>query len=244
MFMLIAIIAATIMATDPDGDTKDLYVRLGEPKMETCEYRIHVGNDGQWTSHLTRIYSIEGVTSEDAKDFEQMLIEQATGSGAHSFMGSNVGKNRRQCVSKGKGDDTLKLASLLVNVFEDDKCDFFRWDSESFEWKFIRHDGHSPPREEKKTFGEFASGLALDIVFSTVLDAAFDEELLQKGVKPSELESLLAEMPKYQLVLTTDGKITADSPAEVNEDGKTMTLDLSKFLSDPPEKWSIRIDGL
>jgi hypothetical protein len=52
------------------------------------------------------------------------------------------------------------------------------------------------------------------------------------------------ELPKRQLVLTTDGRITADSPAEVSEDGTTMTLDLSKFLSDPPEKWSIRIDGL
>ncbi len=244
MFMLIAIIAAKLIATDPDGDTNDIYTRLGCPKMEICDYRIHLGKGGEWTTHLTQIYSIDGVTSEDAKDFEQTLIAQATESGAHSFSRSNIGKNRRQCVSKGKGDDTLKLASLLVNVFEDDKCDFFRWDSESFEWKFICNDGHSPPPEEKKTFGEFASGVALDIIFSTVLVAAFEDELVQKGVKRSELESLLAEMPKYQLVLTTDGKITADSPAEVSEDGKTMTLDLSKFLTDPPEKWSIRIDGL
>lgn len=42
----------------------------------------------------------------------------------------------------GKSDDALKLASLLVHVFEEDKCDFFRWDRESFEWKFLRDDDH------------------------------------------------------------------------------------------------------
>ena len=71
-----------------------------------------------------------------------------------------------------------------------------------------------------------------------------DEELRQKDVTQADLESAICELPKSQLVLTTDGKITADSPAEVSEDGKTMTLALSTFLSDPPDKWSIRIDGL
>ena len=244
MCVLIAIIAATMFATDPDGDTTDIYARLGEPKLETCDYRIHVGEDGQWTTHSTQTYSIEGVTSETSNAFEKMLIEEATDRGAHSIRRSDVGRNRRKCVSKGKGDDTLKLASVLVNVFEDDKCDFIQWDRESFEWKFIRNAGHSSQREEKKTVGEFAFGLALDIVLATVFDAAIDEELRQKGVTQAELESAINELPKIQLVLTTDGKITADPPAEVSEDGKTMTLDLSKFLIDPPEKWTILIDGL
>jgi hypothetical protein len=121
-------------------------------------------------------------------------------------------------------DDTLKLASLLVDVFGEDKSDFFRWDRESFELRFSRDDDHLSSRDEKKTVGEFVAGLALNIFLSASI---------------GELQ-----LPKSQLLLTTDGKITADSPAEVSEDGKTMTLDLSKFRSDPPEKWSIRIDGL
>ncbi len=74
--------------------------------METCNYLIHVGEDGNWTTHLTQAYSIEGVTSEDLNDFEEMLIEQATVTGAQSFRRSEVGKNRRQCESKGKSDDS------------------------------------------------------------------------------------------------------------------------------------------
>ncbi len=143
-------------------------------------------------------------------------------------------------MGKGQSDDALKLASLLVHVFEEDKCDFFRWDRESFEWKFLRDDDNPLSHDEKKTVGEFVAGLALGVV----LGAVIDEEFRQKGVTQAELESAINELPKSQLVLTTDGSITADAPAEVSEDGKTLTLDLSKFISDPPEKWSMRIDGL
>ncbi len=239
MFVLIATIAASVFAADTDAGPKDIYARLGVPKMETCDYRIHVGEDGKWTTHLTQTYSIEGVASEDLNDFEEM-IEQATESWTQSFSRSEVGKNRRQCESKGKSDDSLKLASQLVNVFEKDRCDFLRWDRESFEWKFLREDDHPSSRDEKKTVGEFVAGAAFNIYLTVVIN----EELRQKDVTQADLESAIYELPKGQLVLTTDGKITADSPAEVSEDGKTMTLDLSKFLSDPPEKWSIRIDGL
>lgn len=239
MFVLIATIAASVFAADTDAGPKDIYARLGVPKMETCDYRIHVGEDGKWTTHLTQTYSIEGVASEDLNDFAEM-IEQATESWAQSFSRSEVGKNRRQCESKGKSDDSLKLASQLVNVFEKDRCDFLRWDRESFEWKFLREDDHPSSRDEKKTVGEFVAGAAFNIFLTVVIN----EELRQKDVTQADLESAIYELPKSKLVLTTDGKITADSPAEVSEDGKTMTLDLSKFLSDPPEKWSIRIDGL
>ena len=99
---------------------------------------------------------------------------------------------------------------------------------------------YSLTHDEKTTVGEFVAVFALGVV----LNAVIDREFRQKGVTQAELESAMNELPKSQLVLTTDGKITADLPAEVSEDGKTMTLDLSKCLSDPPEKWSIRIDGL
>ena len=240
MYVLIAIIAATVFATDPDGDTTDIYARLGWPKMETCDYRIHVGEDGQWTTHSTQTYSIEGVTSETSNAFEEMLSEEATDRGAQSFRRTEVGKNRWQCESKGKSDDALKLASLLGHVFEEDKCDFIRWDHESFEWKFLRNDDQQSSPVEKKTFGEFVAGVA----FNSILTAVIGNELRQKGVTQADWESAINELPKIQLVLTTDGKITADSPAEVSEDGKTMALDLSKFLSDPPEKWTFLIDGL
>ncbi len=240
MFVFFAIIAASVFAADQDAGPKDIYARLGEPKIEKWDYQIHVGKEGKWTAHLTGAYSIEGVTPEDLNDFEEWLTEEATDCGARSFRFSGVGENRRQFVGKGKSDDALKLASLLVHVFEEDKCDFFRWDRESFEWKFLRDDDNPFSHDEKNTVGEFVAGLALGVV----LGAVIDEEFRHKGVTQAELESARNELPKSQLVLTTDGKITADSPAEVSEDGKTMTLDLSKVLSDPPEKWSIRIDGL
>ena len=242
MFVFFVVIAASVFAADEDAGPKDIYARLGVPKMETCDYRIHVGKDAKWTIHLMQAYSIEGVTSEDLNDFEEMLIEEATDCGAHSFSRGGVGENRRQCSSKGESDDSLKLASLLVHVFEKDKCDFLRWDRDSFEWKFLRADNQPSSVDEKKTVGESVIGLAVSIFLAATID--IDEELRQKGVTQAELESAMIELPKSQLVLTTDGKITADTPAEVSEDGKTLTLDLSKFLSDPPEKWSIRIDGL
>jgi hypothetical protein len=237
MFVFFAIIAASVFAAGQEADSRDVCARLGVPKFETWEYRIHLGKHGKWTTQLTQVYSVEGFTTEDADAVKEMLLEEAVEWG-QSVRWSGLGKNRYQCESKSKGDDVLELTSLLVDVFEEDKCDFLRWDGESFEWKFLRDDDHPSSRDEKKTVGEFVTGLA----FGIFLGAVIDEELRQKGVTQAELESV--ELIKSQLVLTTDGKITADTPAEVSEDGKTLTLDLSKFLSDPPEKWSIRIDGL
>ncbi|MCA9013354.1 MAG: hypothetical protein KDB01_26575 [Planctomycetaceae bacterium] len=101
----------------------------------------------------------------------------------------------------------------------------------------------SHDHDEEKTVGAFVADFALGVFFTAVMHGVH-EELRQKGVTEAEWESSTNELLKCQLVLTTDGSITADAPAEVSEDGKTMTLDLSKFLSDPPEKWSIRIDRL
>jgi hypothetical protein len=229
-----------VFAADQDAGPKGIYARLEMPKIEKWDYQIHVGKKGNWTAHLTGSYSIEDVTREDLNDFEKMLTEEATNCGAQSFTFSGVGENRRQFVGKGKSDDALKLASLLGHVLEDDKCDFLRWDRESFEWRFLRDNDDALSHDEKKTVGEHVAGLALGVV----LDAVIDEELRRKGVTQAEFESAMNELPKSQLVLTTDGKITADSPAEVSEDGKKLTLDLSKFLSSPPDDWSIRIDGL
>lgn len=242
MFLFIATITVAVLAADPGAATRDIFARLGMPKEETHEYRIHVGRDGAWTTHLTQTYSIKGVSADELHDFEEMLIEESRRDGrAQSFLCSGVSENRRQCVSKGKSDDALKLASLLVHVFYDDKCDFFRWDGETFEWKFLRDDDHSSLRDEKKTVGELVAGM----VIGTLLEAAIIDELKQKNVTKAEFEAAVAqEFVKMQLVMTTDGKITADLPAKVSEDGKTMTLDLTMFFLDPPKKWSIRIDGL
>ena len=243
MFVFFAIIAASVFAADQDAGPRDIYARLGVPKIEKWDYRIHVGKEGKWTAQMTQAYSIEGMTSEDLSDFEEVSIEEAQDCGAQSISCSGVGETRRQCVCKGKSDDSLKLASLLVHVFEEDKCDFFRWDRESFEWKFLRDDDHPISHDEEKTVGAFVADFALGVFLTAVMHGVY-EECRQKGVTEAEWESATNELLKCQLVLTTHGKITADSPAEVSEDGKTLTLDLSKFLSDPPEKWSIQIDGL
>lgn len=240
MFLFPAIIAASVFAVVQNADSMDIYARLGVPKMETCDYRIHVEKDGKWMIHLTQAYSIEGVTSEDLHDFEELLITEAKGCGAQSFTCSAMSENRRQCVCKGRSNDLLKLASLLVHVFEEGKCDFFRLYDESFDWKFLRDDKHSSSPDEKKAVSEFVTGLAV----GSFLGMVIDEEFRRRGVTQAELESSMDELVKSRLVLTTDGKITADLPAEVSDDGKTMALNLSKFLSGPPEKWSIRIDRL
>lgn len=244
MFVLIATIAAFVFAApifdgDEDSGPDDIYVRLGWPKMEEWEYRIHVGKEGEWTAQMTQVYSIAGVTTEDANAFREMLYDQARDCRMPSISWScEVRENRCQCESEGKSDDALELASLLVRVFQDDKCNFLRWDRESFEWRFLRDSDHLSSGDEKKTAGEFFTDVAVNVIVGAVMN----EELRKKGVTQAELESL--ETFKCQLLLTTDGKITADAPAEVSEDGKTLTLDLSKFVSDPPEQWSIRIDGL
>lgn len=241
MFVFFATIAAFVSAGGQDDGPKDIYARLGVPRMERCDYKIHVGEGGTWKTHSMKSYSIEGVGSEDLIDFEEMLIKEATDYyGAQAYSCSAVGENRRQCTSKGRNDDVLNLASLLVHIFEENECDFFRWDRQSFEWKYVRDDDSPVLRDEKKTVGEFVAVLALNIFLTAVIE----REFRHKGVTLAKLESTAVELPKSQLVLTTDGRITADLPAEVSDDGKTMTLDLSRFLSDPPEVWSIRIDGL
>lgn len=240
MFVFFATIAATVFAADPDASTSDIYARLGMPKLEKCDYRIHVGKGGKWTIRITQLYGVKGVTAEDLNDFDEDLIDEATDIGARSFSRSGAGENRRQCVSKGRSEDLLKLASLLTDVFAKRKCDFCRLDRESFEWRFLREEDNRSSGNEKKTVGELVAGMALDFF----LTAAIEHEFSKKGVTQAEMESLMQEAIMCQLVVTTDGKITADSPAKVSENGKTMTLDLTKFLSAPREKWSIRIDGL
>ena len=240
MFVFFAIIAASVFAADEDAGPKDIYARLGVPKIEKCDFRIHVGKEGKWTAQMTQVYSIEGFTTEDANAYKEKLFEDPWDFRLTSISWSEIPENRCQCENKGESDDALELASLLVRVFEDDKCNFLRWDRESFEWKFLRGDHQVSSRDEKKSIGEFATGVALEFI----VNAALDVRLLKKGVTRAELDSTEMDSVKSQLVLTTDGSITADAPAEVSEDGKTLTLDVSKFRSDPPEKWSIRIDGL
>lgn len=151
----------------------------------------------------------------------------------------SISENHCECESRGKCNDALELASLLVRVFEDDQCDFLKWDRESFEWKFSRDDGESSRDDEKSI-----ATLGVEIALNGILGAAFEAEMRKNGVTGAELAALAKDLPQSQLVLTTDGRITADVPAAVSEDGKTLTLDLSKFRSEPPQEWSIRIDGL
>ena len=141
MFVFLATIAAFVFAAGQDPGPKDIYAHLGVPRMERCDYKIHVGESGTWRTHSMKSYSIEGVASEDLNDFEEMLIKEATDYyGAQAYSCSAVGENRRQCTSKGRNDDVLKLASLLVHTFEENECAFLRWDRQSFEWKYVRDD--------------------------------------------------------------------------------------------------------
>lgn len=200
MFVFFAIIAASVFAADQDAGPKDIYARLGVPKIEKCDFRIHVGKEGKWTAQMTQVYSIEGFTTEDANAYKETLFEDPWDFRLTSISWSEIGENRCQCEYKGESDDALELASLLVRVFEDDKCNFLRWDRESFEWKFLRGDHH------------VSSSVALE----SILTAALDVMLLQKGVTRAELDSTEMDLVKWQLVLTTDGSITADAPAEVS----------------------------
>ena len=240
MFLFIATTTAALFAADPDTDPGDIYARLGCPKMESCEYRIHVGEDGRWTIHVIQTAGIKGVSSEDLDDFSKTLVEEAAEIGIQGSTHIEVRDHRLRFESRGKSNDPLNLALLLVHVCGDDRCDFLRWDREAFEWKYLRANDRSSSQSEHKTLSESAFSLALGIFLTAVLD----DELRKKGVTQAELESAAHELMKCRLVLTTDGKITADLPAEVSDDGKKMTLDLSKFVSDPPEQWSLRIVGL
>ena len=149
MFVFFAIIAASVFAADQDAVPKDIYARLGVPQIEKCDFRIHVGKEGKWTAQMTQVYSIEGFTTEDANAYKEILFEDPWDFRLTSISWSEIRENRCQCENKGESDDALELASLLVRVFEDDKCNFLRWDRESFEWKFLRGDDHVSSRDEK-----------------------------------------------------------------------------------------------
>lgn len=43
MFVFLATIAAFVSASGQDDGPKDIYARLGVPRMERCDYKIHVG---------------------------------------------------------------------------------------------------------------------------------------------------------------------------------------------------------
>lgn len=242
MFVFFVMIAAVVFTADEDANPKDVYARLGVPKIEKWDYRIHVRKEGQWTVQISQAYGIEGMTEEGIDALKEMWFDEVKNSRMTSMSNScSICDNRCECESRGKCNDALELASLLARVFEDDKCDFLKWDRESFEWRFTRDDGSS--LEEEKSTAKLVAEVAVKAILRAALED-FDESIRNKGVTEAELASLAKDLPKSQLVLTTDGRITADAPAEVSEDGKTLTLDLSKFLSDPPQEWSIRIDGL
>lgn len=247
MFVFFVMIAAVVFIADEDANPKDVYARLGVPKIEKWDYRIHVRKEGQWTVQISQAYGIEGMTEEGIDALKEMSFDEVKDSRMTSMSDSCwISENRCECKSSGKCNDALELASLLVRVFEDDKCDFLKWDCKSFEWKFSRDDGESS-RDDEKSFATLGAEVAVKAILSAAfedLDAAFEETISKNGMTKAELASLAKDLPKSQLVLTTDGRITADAPAEVSEDGKTLTLDLSKFRSDPPQEWSIRIDGL
>ncbi len=240
MLLFMTIVAFSLIAADEDGNSKDAFVRLGVPKIEKLDYRIHVGKEGKWTAQIAQEYNTEGVVSEDLGAFRDSLFEQAEEAGMTTASWSCDVRNLRcQFESKCESGDVLKLASLFVLIFEDDKCNFLHWDRDSFEWSYIR-DEKIPLRKEE---GSFARSLA-DESLNFITQSAFVEILRQKGLRVAELESKPMHQPEIQLVLTTDGRIVAGASAEVSEDRKTLKLDLFPFLNAPPEKWSIRIEGL
>lgn len=242
MFGLIATLSVAFLVAEPGDEPADIFARLGVPKLDSCHFRIHIGEGGEWAAQVIEAYSIEGVNREDLNEFRDPLFELKKYCGRHS-MNRTWKKHRMHRQSKGECNDPLKLASLLVDIFEKDKCDFFRWDGRSFEWKCLRQAQLSPDHQEDTSIADVTIGLLVAAVADQRLQV-LERELTEDGTTRAELDAATEEWVDFELVITTSGTITADLPAEVSPDGKMMTLNLTQVLRDPPAKWSFRTSGL
>jgi len=246
MLLPLVAFAATLFAADPASNLADLNARLGAPTPELSEWRFHVGRRGTWSFKTKEIYSVAGLNNEQITGFVDSLME-SEGNHHFQFRRCYQGEGaRRVFEASGKNRDVFRLASELNQVLGEGACTYFCWDNSSLELRFAPREQRPASGDGSQTLGEMAASLILRIaVTAAVNTAAIDEEMRQKGVTPDDWKAAIDKFQmKSTLILTTDGKITADAPAVVSDDGKTLTLDLWKFEHDPPEKWSIRIDGL
>jgi hypothetical protein len=131
----------------------------------------------------------------------------------------------------------------LKSLGEREDCSSFSWNKSSLQLSF---DSADAPSAAPAVHNPLLAAASF-VMFSAVIlqaDAELTRELNGRNISRKQFNQALREIKwEPRLILTTDGKITADAPAEVSEDGRTMTLDLNEFQANPPAKWSIRIDG-
>lgn len=246
MFQLVAILTFALFAAAPDAAPSNIFARLGLPKMETSDFRIHVTEAGRWSIQHSQVYCIDGLEKSEVDSFvSEMMSAPVDLFKVSSRRSYGIANNRRQFDAKGEFDDVFVLPSLLAGVLQRKNREYFRWDSKSVELTVSDRDLRPASNTQKKTLGEVAADVAFEVIISAALHDGLHDELKKYNLTPAELEAAMTTYePNSQLILTTDGRITADAPAEISEDGKTLIIDLRKFIADPPETWSIRIDGL
>jgi hypothetical protein len=242
MFLPFMAFAAALFAADPATDFANLHARLGVPTPELFDCRIDVRKRGIWSAKRKEIYHVAGLNEEAMTEFFDSLMESA---GKDDFQRRSRhqvdGGHRVILEASGKRGGVLQLASELNPFLNEGTCTYFCWNNSSLELRLAPRQPRPKSDDGGRTFGEIAASLIL----KTALTTAINEEMRRKGVTPDDWKAAIDKFEvKSTLTLTTDGKITADAPAEVSDDGKTLTLDLWKFQKDPPETWSIRIDGL
>lgn len=229
------------------------------PKYEVLDYNIHVARGGIWTADVEIVIDFED-RDQDAcqKYLHDELKEQqshvtnrlkATGffSGHSSLDGKPDanGKMRYQWHGKyeSKSDDMLLLASLLKEMSFLSRPEF-RWDQSTFELKSSKT---VPVASKDARPMSLVSYVSTAVVFAHYLpkiakglgDLANARDDIING------RGRFEGLPRRRLILTTDGTITSNSPANVSEDGKSLTLELWKsFWSNDAHDWFIRIDDL
>lgn len=253
MFAFATAIVLLIFSAEPQVDLAKLQAEMGIPQTELEEYRVHVARRGKWSIRHKSIYNFKGMDRDVVEEFKKGLMECAKSQRAeyNSRYAHSLDHDRWQFDATGKSKNMIDLASLLADYAGGEHCDYVCCDKKSLELRFDFSKAKSDEQQVANDWpwsGERPEHVVYNalaqIVIDLVIDAAAKEALRIQNISEESLEKAIDELQvDWRLILTTDGKITADAPAEVSEDGKTLTLDLWKFMNDPPQKWSLRIDG-
>lgn len=195
------------------------------PVFESSAMRLHVGKQGSWTTTIEmKARSRSGDDAKTKEFFDEMsegLIEEFSGGLTSVEFQSEVkvvGQNPTTIMMTvtGKGDDTIELLLWLRGHLGMERSTF-SWDGKTLQLKGF------PPKPPETSAG----ALLLGAVVSAVLSNGF--------------------APDYsgELVLTTDGRFVVDHlPFAVEDDGRRLVLDVSKFDESPEQECSLRIEGL
>lgn len=251
MFTTMMAIAMSFFGADPQSHESVNFLQIPYPRLESIEQRIHVAKSGKWTFQSKVICQFQGVEPIKAAGFVERVNSQFFSGPLERFIRNqdikSLGDARWQSMIETECSSMLLLALMLNENTIGMNDESFSWNQTTFKLKTRQANEILPP-QQNKTDEENDGFLLFGALNSTTFARAIRElrELAPLFEKDDVGEDRLLVL--HKLTLTTDGKITADAPAEISPDGMTMVIDYTDnknfFAMMKRETWSLRIDDL